>query len=159
MRLWIVRHGKAMQASPTGSDFDRPLMPRGESQARWLGEHIAGKKKRPDLILTSGLARAIATARLIQEHINCDLEVVRELETGRSVSDALGLIAKHRARGRLMLVGHNPTLGELVWTLQHGLPPREAELRTGQAYVFEFEGDVAPGQGRVHKVLRMDDAD
>jgi len=159
MRLWIVRHGKALQSSPTGSDFDRPLMTRGESQARWLGEHIAGKKKRPDLILTSGLARAIATAKLIHQHLKCDLEVVRELETGRSVSDALALIAKHQSRGRLMLVGHNPTLGELVWTLKHGLPPREAELRTGQAYIFEFDEEVGPGKGRVHKVLRMDDLD
>ena len=157
MRLWIVRHGKAQQSSPSGGDYDRPLLPRGESQSRWLGQTIAAKKKHPDLILSSGLTRAISTARLIQESLNCPLEIDKRLETGRNVSDVLDLMNHFAPRGRLMLVGHNPTLGELVWTLQNGLPPREAELRTGQADIFEFEDSIAPGKGRVHKILRMDD--
>ncbi len=159
MRLWIIRHGKAQQTSPSGGDYDRPLMARGQDQARWLGDAIAGKKKRPDLILSSGLTRAITTARLIQERLECPLEIVRDLETGHSVSEAIGVVTNYCDRGRLMLVGHNPTLGELAWVLERGLPIREAELRTGQAYVFDFDDGFGPGKGRVHKTLRMDDVD
>ena len=159
MRLWIVRHGKAEQHSPTGADFDRPLMARGQRQAEWLGETIAGKKRRPALILSSGLARAIATARLIQERLDCPLEVVKSLETGHSAGDAVDLVRERLAEGGLMVVGHNPTFGELVWILEKGLPVREAEMRTGEAVVFDFEEGFEIGRGRLRKRLRMDESE
>lgn len=161
MRLWIVRHGKAEQSSPTGRDDDRPLMERGKRQAMWLGETIAGKKKQPRVILSSGLERAIATARLIQERLGCDLDIVKGLETGHSVAESLDVI-QARVEGSeldVMVVGHNPTFGELVWVLERGLPIREAAMRTGEAVVFEFEDGFGVGRGRLHKRLRMDDAE
>lgn len=159
MRLWIVRHGKAEQGSPTGRDEDRPLMKRGEKQAEWLGQTISGKKRRPAVILSSGLARAIATARLINEYLRVDLEVVRDLETGRGASTVTDLIAGRIGNDGLMVVGHNPTLGELVWILERGLPPEEAAMRTGEAAVFDFDDGFGLGKGRLHKRLRMDGED
>jgi len=159
MRLWIVRHGKAEQHSPSGSDFDRPLMPRGQRQAEWLGETIAAKKKRPALILSSGLSRAIATARLIQQRLGCELEIARNLETGHSASEVAELVESRLGPDGLMIVGHNPTFGELVWALERGLPIREADMRTGEAVVFEFDGGFGVGRGRLHKRLRLDDED
>lgn len=156
MRLWVVRHGKAEQSSLTGRDEDRPLLKRGESQARWLGEQIAGKKRRPGLILASGLLRARHTAQIIHEHVGGTLETVRDLETGKSVSEAVALISSRINEGGLMLVGHNPTLGELVWVLERGLPPHEAMMRTGEAVVFDFDGGFEVGRGLLHKRLRLD---
>lgn len=158
MRLWIVRHGKADQRSPSGMDRDRPLMERGRTQAIWLGEKIATKKRRPEVILTSGVERAITTARLIQESLNCALEVVKELETGHSVSEAVDVIAARNEEG-VMVVGHNPTFGELVWILENGLPERESLMRTGEAAVLDFEGGFAVGKGTLHRRMRVDEED
>jgi phosphohistidine phosphatase len=159
MRLWIVRHGKAEQSSPTGRDEDRPLMTRGRRQAEWLGETIAGKKRRPELILSSGLARAIATAELIQQRLGCDLEVLKALETGHTASEVVDLLQQRFYTNGLMIVGHNPTFGELVWILERGLPVQEAAMRTGEAVVFEFEEAFGIGRGKLHKRLRMDDGE
>lgn len=157
MRLWIVRHGKAEQHSPTGRDFDRPLMNRGRQQAAWLGQTIAAKKRKPALILSSGLERAITTARLIQAAIGCDLEVVKDLETGHSVSEAEAIVSHRITEAGLMVVGHNPTFGELVWVLEQGLPAQEAMMRTGEAAVFDFDEGFGTGKGTLHKRLRMDE--
>ncbi len=159
MRLWIVRHGKADQHSPTGRDFDRPLLPRGQQQATWLGQTIATKNRKPAIIFSSGLQRAITTARLIQSALNCELEIVQGLETGHSVTEAINLIAERAATQGVMVVGHNPTFGELVWVLEQGLPAREAQMRTGEAVVFDFDNGFGPGKGTLHKRLRMDDAE
>ena len=159
MRLWVVRHGKAEQSSPTGRDGDRPLMERGKRQASWLGETIAGKKKRPRLILSSGLARAIATARLIQERLGCTLEIAHALETGHTVGEAVDLINARIDEGGLMIVGHNPTFGELVWALERGVPIHEAAMRTGEAVVLEFDAGFGVGRGRLHRRLRLDEDD
>jgi phosphohistidine phosphatase len=159
MRLWIVRHGKADQVSPTGRDEDRELMKRGRKQAEWLGEKIASKKRRPAMILSSGLARARATAELINQHLKCELEYARELETGRAPSLVADLICRRISEGGLMVVGHNPTLGELVWILERGLPAHEAMMRTGEAAVFDFENEFGIGRGTLHKRLRLDGDD
>lgn len=165
MRLWIVRHGKADQHSPTGRDFDRPLTLRGQNQASWLGQTIAAKKRQPSVILSSDLDRALHTARLIQAEINCPLEIVQQLQTGHSVTEAVNIIAERvtdpNLGAGLMLVGHNPTFGELVWALEQGLPAREAMMRTGETAVFDFEegGEFGVGKGTLQKRLRMDEGE
>jgi phosphohistidine phosphatase SixA len=134
-------------------------MKRGRKQAEWLGETIAAKKRRPALILSSGLARARATAELINEHLKSELLFVRDLETGRAASAVAELVARRISEHGLMIVGHNPTLGELVWIMENGLPPQEATLRTGEAAVFDFEDEFGVGKGKLHKRLRVDGED
>jgi broad specificity phosphatase PhoE len=81
-RLWVVRHGEsagnvardAAQASGASRialdvrDVDVPLSPRGEDQARALGHWFAGSPgDRPEVLLVSPYARAVATARLFAD--------------------------------------------------------------------------------------------
>jgi phosphohistidine phosphatase len=156
MHLIIVRHGKADQSSPTGRDEDRPLKPRGERQAEFLGQQFA--ERPPALILTSRYERAFTTARLIQRAVGSPLHTVPELEGGRQPSAALELIASHTA-DPLMLVGHNPQLAELVWILTRGMPAQDSGLRTGEVVLLEI--DHAEPVGTAHELerLRSDDGD
>ena len=81
-RLWIVRHGEsagnvardAAQASGAARiaidvrDVDVPLSPLGEDQARALGRWFAENPgERPEVLLVSPYARALATARLFAD--------------------------------------------------------------------------------------------
>lgn len=157
MRLYIVRHGKAERASPTGADRDRALKPRGERQARWLGELLATRTSgtdRPALILTSGYARAEQTARLIGGAIGCPVrrEASLEFEPVEAVVELVAALRDNEASA-FMLVGHNPQLGELVAALAPDAPPEALRLRTGQAVVIDGEPP------RVVEVLRLDEGD
>jgi phosphohistidine phosphatase len=145
MRLAIVRHGKAEQHSGTGADRDRRLRPRGEEQARWLGERFAADGDwAPALILASPFERAITTARLIQDATGVPLAIARELECDEPASRAVALIARHSA-SPLMVVGHNPQLSRLVATLVGGPTTKPPELRTGEVALLEFNDAPAPG--------------
>jgi phosphohistidine phosphatase len=157
VRLFIVRHGKAEQGSPTGLDEDRPLKPRGERQAEWLGTELATAGIR--LIVASRFERAIATAQLIQRRIGASLHLSPALEAGKSPSEAVTVIQDNRSHDPLALVGHNPQLSELVRVLTHGSAGGDAGLRTGEAAVLEVNPDEPVGSGRLVARLRMDDDD
>lgn len=62
--LWLLRHGKS-DRDAVGSDFDRPLKPRGRRAAQRLGEWLQERGLYPDLIITSPARRELNTAQLV----------------------------------------------------------------------------------------------
>lgn len=167
MILYIVRHGKAEDAGAYLRDEDRPLTARGLDQARFLGEQISLGGRSPDLIVSSGFSRAIATARIIHQAVRCRFELAAALECGHPASSAIDLIgarASGLSMGRMaqqasmMIVGHNPQLGELCTILTHGLAGSEMMLRTGEAVCLEVQPDNLIGTGRLVDRLRLEAA-
>lgn len=64
--LTIIRHAKSSWSSSAGTDFDRPLNGRGERSAPQMAQHLKETVElRPDYVISSPAARAIATARII----------------------------------------------------------------------------------------------
>lgn len=160
MRLYLVRHGKAEKESPSGRDDDRALRARGVRQAEWLGDRLSAlpAARRPDLILSSPIVRAIDTARILQRALRAALEVEPALSTSSHQRAVLDLI---RARGTLrtlVLVGHNPTFEQVAGALlgaRFGHAPR---LRTGEALVIDVDAAEARA-GALVESLRFDDDD
>lgn len=146
MRLILLRHGKAEPESSTGRDADRLLKPRGEHQARFVAQSLAARSPAPRLILSSGIVRAIQTARILQQHLACTLQVEPALETGAAPSDVIDLIARRRDANPdapLVLVGHNPTFENVAGILAGGPTAITSgggtpEIRTGEALVFDL---------------------
>lgn len=155
MRLFVVRHGKAERDAPSGRDEDRALRPRGERQASWLGHMLAASDEPPEIILSSGLARALGTARLIQDRLGCRVQTERALETGHGCSEVLRLLAA-RTESSIAIVGHNPTLEELVGVLVRGLGARAA-LRTGECAELDVDPGHAAGSARLRRMLRLEE--
>jgi phosphohistidine phosphatase len=139
MRLYLVRHGKAERRSASGLDEDRPLRKRGERQARFLADYVAGSGAPPQYILTSRCERAIATARIIQEVVDCPLEVVEELVCGSEPDEAIELVSQYADADALMLVGHNMQMEDLAARLTAGAAEPVDRLRTGEAVVLDFD--------------------
>ena len=105
MRLYIVRHGKAMDAQPAcspmaggtaaGDDFARELTPRGHAQARFLAQTIFRDEKRIRTIVASRFPRALQTAHAIQRPLACDLQTEARLEVDHEVAEVLEVIQEH----------------------------------------------------------------
>ena len=116
-RLTLVRHAKSSWKDPERADFDRPLNKRGKQDAPRMGERLAARGERPDLILTSPARRARKTAKEIARKIGLPGEhLVLEAKIYEAETEALLEVVRNlddRWEG-VLLVGHNPGLTDLV---------------------------------------------
>jgi phosphohistidine phosphatase len=155
MNLLVVRHAKAQQESPSGRDADRPLAARGYAQAAYLaGLFAEGDLEPPDLILASPAVRTRTTALILGEA--CAIGVTPEpalfLDTTLDrLWQRLGAI---RQAGRVMIVGHNPTLESFI-AHAAGLPD-SFTLRTGELALLT-ELDARTQSAALDRLVRLDD--
>ncbi len=157
-QLYILRHGIAVPHGTPGVEEDqRPLTPKGVKRIKEVGRALAMLGLELDLIVTSPLPRARRTAQIVAQELN----LVDRLETSavlsadsdcQAIRDWLaGLGAE-----RVMIVGHNPSLGELVGLLLLGEPGKlpfdlkkgavaalSATPRTGSLYQLDWTAPPA----------------
>ncbi len=112
----VLRHAKSSWDHPELFDYDRPLNKRGKRDAPRMGKHLKQQGLIPELILTSAAKRARKTASKVAKACGYTGEI-EKLESfyGASPSDYV-----HKLRAlpdtyqRVMVVGHNPTMENLV---------------------------------------------
>lgn len=114
--LLIMRHAKSSWKSPELSDYDRPLNGRGKRDAPRMGEHLRQEGLVPDRILTSSAKRARKTASEMAKASGYTgkvkkLERFYDAVPGVYFETLQALPDKYR---RVMVVGHNPTMEQLV---------------------------------------------
>jgi phosphohistidine phosphatase len=125
-RLLVMRHAKS-DWEVDGSDHDRPLNARGLRSADGVGDLLARIGEVPDHAISSDAQRARTTTEMAVAAGNwsTEIESTRELYTC-TVEVALEVAAKAPDVETLMLVGHQPTWGELVKALTGG----DVQMRT-----------------------------
>jgi len=113
--LLLVRHAKTLPAKPGQADYDRTLAERGEIEAPRLGRLLREIGVQPDVVLTSGAARARRTAELLLDAAGLDvpLEIDDRVYHGEPSEIVAAVAAQPDTRHRVLLVGHNPHLEEL----------------------------------------------
>lgn len=164
-RLLVLRHGKAHADAPSGLDRDRPLTDRGVAQAEYVGTLLRDDAQAPriDAIVTSPAERAATTARIVAGVLGMELTVDDRLMVDVPASSALSVAsaaaeaarADGAATPRVIIVGHNPTLADVIGLVLHGpsgLPPR---LRTGEAIELTFDPARPIGSGRLVQQFRL----
>lgn len=118
MKLYIMRHGFSPSASEAGvpTDAERPLSERGRQAARASAKALAAKGARP-VILHSPLTRAVQTAVEVEGVLKPDIPP-RVFEPLSNVLPAEELLKALRGpmekAGELLVIGHQPQLGELA---------------------------------------------
>jgi phosphohistidine phosphatase len=116
-QLVILRHSKAERGAY--ADHDRPLTARGRRDALAAGRWLAGHDVKPDLTLCSTAARAKETWALAAMELGDGVPTTfeRDIYSG-DVEDLLAHLRDVADSVRtLLMVGHNPTLQDLVRTL------------------------------------------
>ena len=114
--LLILRHAKSSWNYPELSDYDRPLNGRGKRDAPRMGKHLRQEGLIPDRILTSSAKRARKTANKVAKACGYTgkvkkLEALYDTVPGVYFETLQALPNKHQ---RVMVVGHNPTMEQLV---------------------------------------------
>jgi phosphohistidine phosphatase len=123
--LLLLRHGKSDWETGL-DDYHRPLKDRGKRGAQRVGVWLAQQKMLPDLIVTSPAERALVTAQKTCKAMGCGDQGIHEDKRIYAAGlDALIEVLGDcpRDTARVMLVGHNPGLEELlVWLAGEAVP-------------------------------------
>jgi len=117
--LLILRHAKSSRDDVSLPDHDRPLSKRGLRDAPRIGHLLCEERLVPDLILASTAVRALQTATFVAQASRYDREL-RTLPELYLAEAAVYLSIVRRldeTHGRVMVVGHNPGIEELVLAL------------------------------------------
>jgi phosphohistidine phosphatase len=145
MRIYLFRHGEALsKGDPSvSSDAERPLTQDGIKHTRQAAEGLKTLDVAFDAVFTSPWVRARQTADIGAAvwGLQHKLEEMPELAGDRRVEDVLGALAKRSALEHVVLVGHNPLLGELAAYL--------LSLSTGMAVDLKKSGACAVEVQRV----------
>lgn len=114
--LLVLRHAKSSWRDSGLADFERPLNGRGKQASDLIGRFLRKKKIRPDLVLCSTATRARETVRLVLEAARLVVEVRYDQRLYLASADRLAEIISQieEDRARVMLVGHNPGMEELL---------------------------------------------
>jgi len=148
MELILWRHADAEDAAPGKPDAARALSTQGKKQAQrmaaWLGKRLSGEV----LILVSPAERAQQTARALARRFETSGEVGTAAEP-QSVLKAAGW---PDGEGTVVVVGHQPTLGQAAALALTGRPA-EWSVQKGAIWWLESRGR---GEPRVRAVLAPD---
>ena len=112
--LYVLRHAKSSWQDVSLADHDRPLKKRGRIAAPRMGKWARINNAWPDAIVSSTAVRAQQTAAAFVKAGKYDLEIELTPKLYEaSTEDVLNLL-RPRKEHAILLVGHNPTMEDLV---------------------------------------------
>lgn len=134
MKLWVLRHGEAESHAP--SDAQRNLTERGREEVLHSAAHLIGQPI--SAIIASPYARAQQTAQLVREALGFVPEI-RTVPWLTPDGNPLQVLEKLDTDDSVLLVSHQPLVGNLISFLQHGHQRQPQPMHT--ASLAELEGD------------------
>jgi len=135
--LLLMRHAKSSWKDESLTDHDRPLNKRGKKTAPLMGHLLREKNLVPDLIVSSTAVRARSTAEAAAEASGYPSGVTLTDELYLATAGEILRYAQERTEDtleRVMLVGHNPGMEDLV----NMLSGRREPFPTAALAVFEL---------------------
>lgn len=135
MKIFFLRHGIAVDSDPSGPqpDRERSLTAKGIKRMRKAAQGLARIEDSFDRILSSPYARAVQTAQIVAEALSSQdrLEQLQELAPESSAERLIAKLIDYRQSDKLLLVGHQPLLGQTVSCLLTGSTGVNIELKKG----------------------------
>ena len=129
MDLILWRHGEAEESVDGDDDLQRPLTPRGQRQAKRMAEWL--DRQLPDglRVLASPAVRAQQTAQALGRKF----KLRDELAPVATPDDLRALVQWPRGRGTVLVVGHQPVLGQAAARLL-GMAAPDCAIRKGAVW-------------------------
>jgi phosphohistidine phosphatase len=155
MDLILWRHAEAEVGSPELPDIERALTRKGRKQAARMARWLKSTLPRDAIILVSPARRTQQTAQAL----GMRYRTRDELAPGKSVEDILAAAGWPAGNGAVVIVGHNPALGEAGALLLIN-KPAEWTLKKAGVWWFsncgaEVEGQAVLEAAMSPRVLKM----
>ncbi len=129
MDLILWRHAEAEEAAEESDDLERALTSRGEKQAARMAGWLDRQLPEGLRVLASPAKRTEQTARALGRKY----KLRAELLPGGSPAELLELVQWPRSRGAVLVVGHQPMLGQVVAHLL-ALQASDCAIRKGAVW-------------------------
>jgi phosphohistidine phosphatase len=137
-RIFLIRHAKAVKDIPGIYDIERPLSPKGYSQAKLISSALFQSKYVPELIITSPAVRAYSTALILfnqfalkPSHLSISSNLYyTTLDEHKKIITSLD-----NSIQSVMLIGHNNELSlfrDFLCNRNFSIP-----IKTSEVYVLE----------------------
>jgi phosphohistidine phosphatase len=159
MNVYLLRHGIAADKDDPAfaSDGERPLTKKGIKRMRKAARGISRLAITFDAVLTSPLVRARQTAEIVATALGAEscLDELPELAPGSSPNQLLSALSSLKEHEHLMLVGHEPLLGEFAGFLLRAKNVSDLAIPLKKGGICCVEVDsLAPGKpGQLHWLL------
>jgi phosphohistidine phosphatase len=149
--LILLRHAHAEPAGSGQADIDRPLSPHGLAEAEAAGKWLQEHRLLPDRVLCSPARRAretleavLALTGYVEQRLE---ERIYEATSGTLAS----LIDDQREVERLLVVGHNPGMEQLMALMHSGQSGDFRGMPTASVAVLTLpmEAAIEPGVARL----------
>ncbi len=134
--LLILRHAKSDWGNSQLSDHDRPLNDRGKYDAPRVGAWLNQQNMVPELIISSTAERALTTAEMVAlaSEFEGELRTTKDFYLASPPEYIEVLSELPNSYKRVMVVGHNPGMEELVALLTD----QDRPLTTANVAVVEL---------------------
>ncbi|NOT85732.1 MAG: histidine phosphatase family protein [Methylococcaceae bacterium] len=114
--LLLLRHAKSVQDIEV-DDWLRPLKKKGIQAAKTMGHWMLEQQLQPDLIISSPAKRTMCTAKKVCKAMGLDTSIIQQDE--RVYNATVELLTQvlqecPATAKRVLLVGHNPALEDLL---------------------------------------------
>ena len=139
MELILWRHAEAEDSSP---DLARMLTKKGRNQASRMADWLNPRLPQPVRILMSPALRAVQTAQALGR--SCEEDTA--LAPGASVDNVLTAAGWPDADGCVVIVGHQPTLGQVAVRLLTG---QGGDIAFRKGGIWWFQSRVREDEGQV----------
>jgi len=115
VELILWRHAEAEEGFPDGT---RKLTAKGLKQARIMAKWLKPRLPENTRIMVSPTTRTQQTAAALED----DFETIEEIGPGVSAKAILAAAEWPRGNGTVLVVGHQPTLGQAAALIMSGKP-------------------------------------
>jgi phosphohistidine phosphatase SixA len=140
--LILLRHAESEQSCADGTDSGRDLTEHGRAEARDAGHWLAGHKLNIDRVLCSPAKRTRETAALALPNATpVFADEIYEATPG----DLIALLDDHGDADTVVLVGHNPSIEQLVAFLVEGRSEDYRGMPPGALALLRLHAPLEPG--------------
>ncbi len=142
-RLILTRHAKSSWEDPMTPDRDRPLNARGKAAAADLGQWLASRGYVPDEVLCSDSLRTRKTWSGIAPALPGTPVLELKPALYNAGPDVMLAVLRHAGTDCVMMIGHNPGIGEFAARLVAQAPknPEFSRYPTGATLAVDFAVD------------------
>lgn len=151
MDLILWRHAEAEDGGPNLPDAKRRLTERGEKQARKVARWLQSYLPKSTRILVSPAQRTQQTAHAL----HWPYEIEAQVGVGRSAEELLAAAGWPDAKRTTLIIGHQPTLGQLAAHLLGGVE-QDWSIKKGAVWWFGAREREGQQQTVLRAVLNPD---
>lgn len=148
MELILWRHAEAEDGLP---DAARKLTDKGLKQAQVMAEWLKPRLPKNTRVIVSPTKRTQQTA----SPLGGDFDTVKEVGTGASAKSILAAAGWPDAKGAVVVVGHQPTLGEVAALLMTG-SQAEWNIKKGAVWWFSLKEKTVSTAAILRAVISPD---